>query len=48
MRIYTTIDTDLQKKAEAAMLERLAAVEQHAGFEHPTYADLGGQLGYAT
>ncbi len=38
-RIYTTIDMDLQKKSEAAMLERLAAVEQHEGFEHPTYAD---------
>ena len=38
-RIYTTIDMDLQKKAEAAMRERLTATEQHEGYEHPLYAD---------
>ena len=38
-RIYTTIDLELQKKAELAMRDRLAAVEHHAGFEHPLYGD---------
>lgn len=38
-RIYTTIDLELQKKAELAMRDRLAAVERHEGFEHPLYAD---------
>ncbi|MDQ3623909.1 MAG: transglycosylase domain-containing protein [Verrucomicrobiota bacterium] len=36
-RIHTTIDADLQKKAEAALRERLGAVERRAGYEHPTY-----------
>ena len=38
-RIYTTIDLELQKKAELAMRDRLAAVERHEGFEHPLYGD---------
>ena len=38
-RIYTTIDLDLQKKAELAMRDRLAAVERHAGYEHPLYGE---------
>ena len=38
-RIYTTIDLELQKKAELAMRDRLATVERHEGFEHPLYGD---------
>ena len=38
-RIHTTIDLELQKKAETAMRDRLTLVEQHAGFEHPVFAD---------
>ncbi len=38
-RIYTTIDLELQKKAELAMRERLATVERHEGFEHPLYSE---------
>jgi penicillin-binding protein 1A len=38
-RIYTTIDANLQKKAEAALRERLAAVEQTEGYEHQKFAD---------
>ena len=36
-RIYTTIDGELQKKAEQAMREQLDAVERREGFEHQTY-----------
>jgi penicillin-binding protein 1A len=37
-RIYTTLDGELQKKAEKALREQLDAVERHEGFEHQTYA----------
>ena len=37
-RIYTTIDGDLQRKAEKALAEQLDAAERHEGFEHQTYA----------
>jgi penicillin-binding protein 1A len=37
-RIYTTLDGDLQKKAEKALREQLDAVERHEGFDHQTYA----------
>jgi membrane carboxypeptidase/penicillin-binding protein len=36
-RIYTTLDGELQKKAEKAMREQLDVVERHEGFEHQTY-----------
>jgi len=42
-KIYTTIDPDLQKRAEQSLRERLAAVEQHPGYDHQTwsgYADV--------
>jgi penicillin-binding protein 1A len=38
-RIYTTIDLELQKKAETVLREQLNAVERHEGYEHPLYAD---------
>lgn len=38
-KIYTTIDTDLQKTAEDSLRARLDAVEEHPGFGHQTYAD---------
>ena len=37
-RIYTTIDADLQRKAESTLRDHLAAAERHEGFEHQTYA----------
>ncbi|MCA1658355.1 MAG: transglycosylase domain-containing protein, partial [Verrucomicrobiaceae bacterium] len=36
-RIHTTIDAELQKVAEQSMRARLAQVEQHPGYNHPTY-----------
>ncbi len=38
-RIFTTIDLDLQKKAEAAMRDQLTTIERHEGFDRQTYAD---------
>ncbi len=35
-RIYTTIDPELQKTAERALRDQLAAAERHAGFEGQT------------
>ncbi len=37
-RIYTTLDGELQKKAEKALREQLDVVERHEGFEHQTFA----------
>jgi len=37
-RIYTTLDGELQKKAEKALREQLDVVERHEGFEYQTYA----------
>lgn len=37
-KIYTTIDADLQKRAEESLRARLAEVEAHPGYEHQTYA----------
>lgn len=36
-RIYTTIDGDLQRKAEKALREELDVVERHEGFDHQLY-----------
>jgi len=36
-RIYTTIDGDLQRKAEKALREELDVVERHEGFDHQTF-----------
>lgn len=38
-RIYTTIDSDLQKSAEQSLRNQLNSAERHEGFEHPTFAD---------
>ncbi|HET6409600.1 MAG TPA: penicillin-binding transpeptidase domain-containing protein, partial [Chthoniobacteraceae bacterium] len=38
-RIYTTIDSKLQRAAEKAVREELAKVERRADYEHSTYAD---------
>ncbi len=38
-RIYTTIDSDLQKVAENSLKARLEAAEKHPEFHHQTYAD---------
>ncbi len=43
-RIYTTIDLDLQKKAEASIREQLASVERHQDYEHPTFAQYEATL----
>ncbi|HEX8296374.1 MAG TPA: PBP1A family penicillin-binding protein [Chthoniobacteraceae bacterium] len=37
-RIYTTIDGELQRKAEKALAEQLEAVERREGYEHQSYA----------
>lgn len=36
-KIYTSIDKELQTKAEEAIKARLAEVEKHPGYEHQTY-----------
>jgi len=36
-RIYTTIDGDLQRKAEKALREQLDVVERHDGYDHQTF-----------
>ena len=38
-RIYTTIDGDLQKIAEESLRKSLDKAEQHAGYDHQTYAE---------
>ena len=38
-RIYTTIDGDLQKIAEESLRKSLDQAEQHAGYDHQTYAE---------
>jgi penicillin-binding protein 1A len=37
-RIYTTIDGELQRKAEKALRDQLDIAERHEGFEHQLYA----------
>jgi penicillin-binding protein 1A len=37
-RIYTTLDGELQKKAEKALREQLDVVERHEGYEHQTFS----------
>jgi 1A family penicillin-binding protein len=36
-RIHTTIDAEMQRVAEESMRNHLAEVEQHPGYNHPTY-----------
>ncbi|WP_162145275.1 transglycosylase domain-containing protein [Chthoniobacter flavus] len=36
-RIYTTIDGDLQRKAEKALKEQLDVVERHEGYDHQRF-----------
>jgi len=36
-RVYTTIDGDLQKKAQESLQKELLEVEKHPGFKHQTY-----------
>ncbi len=38
-RIYTTIDSDLQKAAEDSLRTHLDQAEQHSGYNHQTYAE---------
>jgi membrane carboxypeptidase/penicillin-binding protein len=38
-RIHTTIDADLQNAAEESLRKSLERVEQHAGYNHQTYAE---------
>lgn len=37
-KVYTTLDSKLQRSAEEAVRKRLAVVEQHPGYHHQTYA----------
>jgi penicillin-binding protein 1A len=43
LRVYTTIDPQLQKVAQAAVDEQLRRVEQRPGYRHPTRAQYEGQ-----
>ncbi len=43
-RIFTTIDGELQKKAERAVRDQCAAIERHAGFAGQTYAQYDQQF----
>jgi len=43
LRVYTTIDPQLQKVGEAAVDEQLRKVEQRPGYKHPTRAQYAGQ-----
>src|SRR5207249_8052931 len=38
-RIYTTIDSDLQKAAEDSLRSHLDRAEKHPDYGHPTYAE---------
>ncbi|HEX8310679.1 MAG TPA: PBP1A family penicillin-binding protein [Chthoniobacteraceae bacterium] len=42
-RIYTTIDSVLQKKTESALRDQLTAIERREGYEHQTYAQYDAQ-----
>jgi penicillin-binding protein 1A len=42
-RIHTTIDAELQKVAEESLKRHLAEVEQHPGYNHPTYETFAGR-----
>jgi len=44
LRIYTTLDGELQKKAEQALRDQLTAIERRDGFEAPTYAEYDQQF----
>jgi penicillin-binding protein 1A len=43
LRVYTTIDPQLQKVGEAAVDEQLRKVEQRPGYKHPTRAQYAGK-----
>ena len=42
LRVYTTIDSELQKAAEATLEEGLQDIERRPGFKHPKRAALAG------
>ena len=42
LRIYTTLDVNMQKAAEASMQMGWDRIEARPGFEHPIYADYAG------
>ena len=43
LKVYTTIDPQLQKVAESAVDAQLRKVEQRPGYSHPKRADSAGQ-----
>ena len=43
LRVYTTIDPQLQKVAQTAVEEQLMKVEERPGYKHPTRAQYEGQ-----
>jgi 1A family penicillin-binding protein len=43
-RIHTTIDGDLQKIAEESLRKSLDSAEQHAGYDHQTYAEYAARF----
>jgi membrane peptidoglycan carboxypeptidase len=43
-KIYTSIDKELQTKAEQVMKKRLSEVEKHPGYDHQTYDQFRGTI----
>ena len=44
LKIHTTVDWAMQKKAEELLRGQLLSIERHEGYEHPTYADFDGRF----
>lgn len=47
LRVYTTLDVDIQKAANKAMHDGWAAIEGDANFDHPRYADFDTVTSFA-
>lgn len=45
LRVYTTIDPDMQKAAETMMEEQLAKIEARRGYKHPLRAQFRAEAG---
>lgn len=43
LKVYTTIDPQLQRVAQASLETQLSKIEQRSGFKHPRRADFAGQ-----
>ena len=47
LRVYTTLDIDMQKAAQKAMRDGWAAIEADPNFEHPKYAEFDTVTSFA-